>query len=87
MAGKIAKTDDRLQARCFAALHRVATAVIGQRGRLLGDNALAQRTGRYIRYATILAARSSVRPSCRSFKKPSRVKVIDFCRGRKSRSS
>ena len=34
------KTDDRLKARCFAALHRVATAVISQRGQLLGDNAL-----------------------------------------------
>ena len=33
-------TDNRLRARCFAALHRVATAVINQRGRLLGDNAL-----------------------------------------------
>jgi hypothetical protein len=37
---KSQKTDDRLKARCFAALHRVATAVISQRGRLLGDNAL-----------------------------------------------
>jgi hypothetical protein len=34
------QTDDRLQARCFAALYRVATAVISQRGRVLGDNAL-----------------------------------------------
>ena len=33
-------TDDLLQARCFAALHRVATAVISQRGRLLGDTEL-----------------------------------------------
>jgi hypothetical protein len=33
-------TDDLLQARCFAALHRVATAVISQRGRLLGDTDL-----------------------------------------------
>jgi hypothetical protein len=31
---------DRLQAACFAALHKVATAVIGRRGRLLGDNEL-----------------------------------------------
>jgi hypothetical protein len=37
---KSQKTDDRLKARCFAALYRVATAVISQRGRLLGDNAL-----------------------------------------------
>jgi hypothetical protein len=37
---KSQKTADRLKARCFAALHRVATAVIGQHGRLLGDNAL-----------------------------------------------
>jgi hypothetical protein len=34
------KTDDRLKAACFAALHRVATAVIGHRGRLLGDTDL-----------------------------------------------
>jgi hypothetical protein len=34
------KTDDRLNAACFAALHRVATAVISHRGRLLGDNKL-----------------------------------------------
>jgi hypothetical protein len=32
--------NDRLRSRCFAALHRVATAVISQHGRLLGDNAL-----------------------------------------------
>jgi len=37
---KSQKPDDRLKARCFAALHRVATAVISQHGRLLGDNAL-----------------------------------------------
>ena len=37
---KSEKTDDRLKARCFGALHRVATAVISRRGRLLGDNAL-----------------------------------------------
>ena len=34
------KTDDRLKASCFAALDRVATAVISQRGRILGDNEL-----------------------------------------------
>ena len=34
------QTGDRLQSACFAALHRVATAVISQRGRLLGDNKL-----------------------------------------------
>jgi len=33
-------TDDRLQARCFAALHKVAIAVISQRGRLLGHSDL-----------------------------------------------
>ena len=32
--------SDRLQAACFAALHRVATAVIAQHGQLLGDKAL-----------------------------------------------
>src|SRR6516165_3853002 len=37
---KLQQTDDRLQAACFAALHRVATAVISRRGRLLGDNKL-----------------------------------------------
>src|SRR5215469_266720 len=37
---KMHQTDDRLKAGCFAALHRVATAVISQRGRLLGDNEL-----------------------------------------------
>ena len=34
------QTDDRLKARCFAALHKIATAVLRQRGRLLGDTAL-----------------------------------------------
>ena len=34
------QTDDRLKAHCFAALHRVATAVISRRGRLMGDNEL-----------------------------------------------
>jgi hypothetical protein len=33
-------TGDRLEAACFAALHRVATAVISHRGRLLGENQL-----------------------------------------------
>ncbi len=33
-------TNDRLQAACFAALHRVATAVVAHHGRLLGDKAL-----------------------------------------------
>ena len=37
---KLHQTDDRLQAACFAALHKVATAVISRRGRLLGDNKL-----------------------------------------------
>jgi hypothetical protein len=37
---KLHQTDDRLIAACFAALYRVATAVISQRGRLLGDNEL-----------------------------------------------
>jgi len=37
---KADKTDDRLKAGCFAALHRVATAVVSQRGRLLGDKDL-----------------------------------------------
>jgi hypothetical protein len=32
--------NDRLRAACFAALHRVATAVIAQHGQLLGDKAL-----------------------------------------------
>lgn len=35
---KLHQTDDRLEAACFAALHKVATAVINRRGRLLGDN-------------------------------------------------
>jgi hypothetical protein len=34
------KADDRLQASCFAALHRIATAVLSRHGRLLGDQAL-----------------------------------------------
>src|SRR6516225_5688511 len=37
---KLHQTDDRVKAGCFAALYRVATAVISQRGRLLGDNEL-----------------------------------------------
>jgi len=37
---KADKADDRLKAGCFAALHRVATAVVSQRGRLLGDREL-----------------------------------------------
>ena len=37
---KLQQTDDRLHAACFAALHKVATAVISRRGRLLGDNEL-----------------------------------------------
>ena len=39
---KSQQTDDRLTTRCFAALHRVATAVISKHGRLLGDNALLE---------------------------------------------
>lgn len=34
------QTNDRLNAACFAALDRVATAVVSHRGRLLGDNEL-----------------------------------------------
>jgi hypothetical protein len=34
------ETDDRLDAACLAALHRIATAVISHRGRLFGDNEL-----------------------------------------------
>src|SRR5262249_26874726 len=37
---KLQQTDDRLQAACYAALHKLATAVISKRGRLLGDNEL-----------------------------------------------
>jgi hypothetical protein len=37
---KLQQTNDRLQAACFAALHKIATAVISRRGQLLGDNAL-----------------------------------------------
>ncbi|MFY9838163.1 MAG: hypothetical protein WAK55_17175 [Xanthobacteraceae bacterium] len=37
---KSKQSDDRLTTRCFAALHRVATAIISKHGRLLGDNAL-----------------------------------------------
>jgi hypothetical protein len=37
---KSQNTDDRLQARCLVALHKVATAVISQRGRLLGNSDL-----------------------------------------------
>jgi hypothetical protein len=34
------QTDDRLRARCFAALHRVASAVVGQHGQLVGNAVL-----------------------------------------------
>jgi hypothetical protein len=37
---KSQNTVDPLEEACFAALHRIATAVISKRGRLLGDNAL-----------------------------------------------
>ena len=37
---KSQETGDRLNAACFAALDRVATAVISHRGRLFGDNEL-----------------------------------------------
>jgi hypothetical protein len=37
---KSESTNDRLAAHCFAALHRVATAVVSRRGRLLGGNEL-----------------------------------------------
>jgi hypothetical protein len=36
------QTDDQLKTRCFAALHRLATAVITKHGRLLGDIALLE---------------------------------------------
>ena len=39
---KAQRTHDRLEAGAFGALHRVATAVIGQHGRLLGDTALLE---------------------------------------------
>ena len=39
---KAQTSDDRLEAACFAALHKVATAVIGRHGRLLGDEALLE---------------------------------------------
>jgi hypothetical protein len=35
-------SDNRLEAACSAALHKVATAVIGRHGRLLGDEALLE---------------------------------------------
>jgi hypothetical protein len=37
---KSQRTDDRFTAHCFAALHRVGTAVVTQRGRLLGSKEL-----------------------------------------------
>jgi hypothetical protein len=37
---KLQQTGDHLEAACFAALHRVATAVMTQRGQLLGGNEL-----------------------------------------------
>ena len=37
---KLQQTGDRLDAACFAALHRVATSVMSQRGQLLGGNEL-----------------------------------------------
>jgi hypothetical protein len=37
---KLQQTDDHVEAACFAALHRVATAVMSQRGQLLGGNEL-----------------------------------------------
>ena len=39
---KSQQPDDRLRTRCFAALHRVATAVISKHGRLLGDRELLE---------------------------------------------
>ena len=39
---KAQTSDDRLEAACFAALHKVATAVISRHGRLLGDEALLE---------------------------------------------
>jgi hypothetical protein len=35
-------TKDRLEAACFAALHKVGTAIIGRHGRFLGDKALLE---------------------------------------------
>lgn len=37
---KLQQTDDHLEAACFTALHRVATALMSQRGRLLGGSEL-----------------------------------------------
>jgi hypothetical protein len=37
---KLQQTDDHVEAACFAALHRIATAVMSQRGQLLGGNEL-----------------------------------------------
>ena len=37
---KLQQTDHHLEAACFVALHRVATAVMSQRGQLLGGNEL-----------------------------------------------
>ena len=37
---KSGSADDRLEAACFQALSRIATAIISRRGRLFGDNAL-----------------------------------------------
>src|SRR5215510_14994468 len=37
---KSQKTGDRLEEACFAALYRIATAIMSQLGRLFGDNAL-----------------------------------------------
>ena len=39
---KSKQSDNRLTTRCFAALHRVATAIISKHGHLLGDNALLE---------------------------------------------
>jgi hypothetical protein len=39
---KSEQSNDGLTTRCFAALHRVATAVMSKHGRLLGDNALLE---------------------------------------------
>ena len=39
---KAQTSNDRLEAACFAALHKVATAVIGRHGRLLGDKTLLE---------------------------------------------
>jgi hypothetical protein len=80
---KANKMDDRVEAACFAALHRVATAIIGQRGRLLGDKELLKELAVTL-LVMIWVARSSVAPFFLSFKKRLHLKATDLCRGRKN---